>query len=266
MTPPSPPPLIALLTDFGLAGAYAGVLHGVVAGIAPHTRVIDLCHEVPPQDVRAGAFLLLTSYRFFPPGTIFGAVVDPGVGTNRAIVVVRAGGHTFAGPDNGLLRWAVEDAGPVQEAVRVEQPRYRLSRVSNTFHGRDVIAPAVAHLSLGVPLSALGPPAPPLAGDPFPRPAASGATLSGEVLYVDRFGNAITNLSPLPGVVRIQGRELRRVRTYAEGRPGEPVALEGSSGFLEVAVGGGSAAADLGVTPGTTAILTTATLTPPAEP
>ena len=117
---PRPPPLIALLTDFGLAGAYAGVLHGVVAGIAPHTRVIDLCHEVPPQDVRAGAFLLLTSYRFFPPGTIFGAVVDPGVGTGRAIVVVRAGGHIFAGPDNGLLRWAVEDAGPVQEAVRVE--------------------------------------------------------------------------------------------------------------------------------------------------
>jgi S-adenosyl-L-methionine hydrolase (adenosine-forming) len=259
MTPSGPPPLVALLTDFGLAGTYAGILHGVIAAIAPHTRVVDLCHEVPPQDVRAGAFLLLTSYRFFPPGTIFAAVVDPGVGTARAIVAVRAGEYTFAGPDNGLLRWSVQDAGPVQEAVRVEAPRYRLSRISHTFHGRDVIAPAVAHLSLGVPLPALGPPATPLAGEPFPRPVASGAVLNGEVLYLDRFGNAITNLPPLPGVLSVAGRALPRVRVYAEGRPGEPVALEGSAGFLEIAVNGGSAAAHLGVTPGTTVILTPST-------
>jgi S-adenosylmethionine hydrolase len=263
--PSASPPLIALLTDFGQGDAYVGVLHGVIAGIAPHTRVIDISHEVPPQDIRAGAFLLRTSYRFFPAGTIFAAVVDPGVGTARAIVTVRAGEYTFAGPDNGLLRWAVEDAGPLHAAVRVEERRYRLPRVSRTFHGRDVIAPAVAHLSLGVPLSALGPPAPPLAGDPFPRLVATGPQLRGEVLYVDRFGNAITNLPPLPGEVHLKGREMRRVHAYAEGRPGEAVALEGSAGYLEIAVNGGSAAAGLGVTPGTTVILTSSIKQPPVQ-
>ena len=180
---------------------------------------------------------------------------------------MRAGAHTFAGPDNGLLRWAVEDAGPVQEAVRVEQPRYRLSRVSNTFHGRDVIAPRRGPPPpWGAPLPPSAHPRRPSPATPFPAPLPPGPRSAVRVLYVDRFGNAITNLPPLPGVVRVQGRELRRVRTATPRRPGEPVALEGSPGFLELAVDGGSAASDLGLTPGTTAILTTAILTLPPEP
>jgi S-adenosyl-L-methionine hydrolase (adenosine-forming) len=248
-------PLIALLTDFGRQDAYAGVLHGVIAGIAPEARVIDLTHDVPPQDVRAGAFLLLTAYRYFPPETIFVVVVDPGVGTARAILAIRAGGHIFVGPDNGVLRWAVEDAagraaGPVK-SVRVEEPAFRLPEVSHTFHGRDVIAPAAAHLARGVPLGALGPPAGPLVGAPFPRPVEVAGGLAGEVLYVDRFGNAITNLPPGPGIVRVAGQAVPRRGAYAEGTPGRPLALAGSAGLIEVAVPGGSAAATLGIGAGT---------------
>ncbi|HVG96580.1 MAG TPA: SAM-dependent chlorinase/fluorinase [Chloroflexota bacterium] len=252
-------PLVALLTDFGRADAYAGVLHGVLAAVAPRTRVVDLTHDVPPQDVRAGAFLLLTAYRYFPPGTVFVAVVDPGVGSERAVLAVRAGGYLFVGPDNGLLRWAVEDAGGADAAVRVEHPDYRLAPVSATFHGRDVMAPAAAHLSRGVALSDLGPPAGALSGAPLPRPRPLAAGLGGEVLHVDRFGNCITNLPPLPGEVLLAGRAARRVLTYAEGaraHPGEPVTLAGSAGWLEVALPGGSAAAALGVAPGASAILT----------
>jgi S-adenosylmethionine hydrolase len=263
------PSLIALLTDFGRQDAYAGVLHGVIAGIAPEARVIDLTHDVPPQDVRAGAFLLLTAYRYFPPGTIFVVVVDPGVGTARAILALRTGQgggrgvkpagrvqrYTFVGPDNGVLYWAVEDAGGPLESVRVEQPAFRLPEVSRTFHGRDVIAPAAAHLARGVPLGALGPPAGPLAGTPFPRPVEVAGGLAGEVLYVDRFGNAITNLPPSPGLIRVAGRVVPRGRAYAEGVPGRPLALVGSAGLIEVAVPGGSAAAALGIGPGTPVLL-----------
>jgi S-adenosylmethionine hydrolase len=253
------PPLVALLTDFGRSDAYAGVLHGVIAGIAPRTRVIDLTHDVPPQDVRAGAFLLLTAYRHFPPDTVFVAVVDPGVGSERALLAVRAGPYTFVGPDNGLLRWAVEDAGGARAAVRLEQSAYRLPEVSVTFHGRDIMAPAAAHLTRGVPLSGLGPPAGPLSGTPLPRPQTEPGGLRGEVLHVDRFGNCITNLPPLPGAVRLAGRLAPRVATYAAGardHPGDTVTLTGSAGWLEVALPGGSAAALLGVAPGASAILT----------
>jgi S-adenosyl-L-methionine hydrolase (adenosine-forming) len=249
------PPAIALLTDFGRQDVYAGVLHGVIAGIAPEARVIDLTHDVPPQDVRAGAFLLLTAYRYFPPGTIFVVVVDPGVGTARAILALRAGAYTFVGPDNGVLRWAVEDAGGAEEAVRVEEPAYHLPDVSHTFHGRDVMAPAAAHLARGVPLGALGPPAGPLSGAPFPRPVEVAGGLAGEVLYVDRFGNAITNLPPAPGIVRVAGQAVPRGRAYADGIPGRPLALVGSAGLIEVAVPGGSAAAALGAGPGTPVLL-----------
>jgi S-adenosylmethionine hydrolase len=251
--------MIVLLTDFGRTDAYAGVLHGVIAAVDPLVRVVDLTHDVPPQDVRAGAFLLLTAYRDFPPGTVFLAVVDPGVGSERAILAVRAADYLFVGPDNGLLRWAVEDAGGADEAVRVESVAHRRPRVSNTFHGRDIMAPAAAHLSAGVALRDLGPPAGGLAGAPLPRPLPGPQGLSGEVLHVDRFGNCITNFPPLPGDVRLAGRRARRAGTYAAGasdHPGEPVTLLGSAGFLEVALPGGSAAAALGVAPGASAILT----------
>lgn len=247
--------IVTLLTDFGVRDAYAGVLHGVILGIAPHVTVVDLSHGVPPQDVRAGAFGLMAAFGFFPAGTIHVAIVDPGVGTARKIVAARAGGHTFVGPDNGLLKWAVDRAGGPEAAVSVEAAQYRLPVTSVTFHGRDIIAPAAAHLANGVPLSDLGPPIARLAGEPFPEPAPRGADLEGHVVYVDRYGNCVTNLPPLPGTPLVLGKPLRRCVTYEEGAEGEAVALTGSAGFLEIAVRGGSAAGRLGISSGTKVIL-----------
>lgn len=249
--------IVTLLTDFGLADAYVGVMKGVLLGIAPEARLVDLCHEVPPQDVPAGAFLLMTSFAYFPAGTVHLAVVDPGVGTTRRIVAVHAGGHTFVGPDNGLLRWAVDRAGGAVQAVAVENLAFRLARLSTTFHGRDVMAPAAAHLAAGTPLASLGPPVSRLAGDPFPEPQRAQSRLAGHVIYVDRFGNCITNLpAPPPDllaatqtapVVEVAGRRLPLLRTYGEAPPGQAIAVTGSSGFVEVAVRTGSAERKLGI-------------------
>ncbi|MGH2369257.1 MAG: SAM hydrolase/SAM-dependent halogenase family protein, partial [Chloroflexota bacterium] len=245
--------IITLLTDFGLQDAYAGVLHGVIHSIAPQATVVDLCHEVPPQDVPAGAYLLMTAYAYFPEGTIHVAIVDPGVGTERKIVAVQAGSYTFVGPDNGVLRWVLERAGGLTSAVSVEDPHYRLPQMSNTFHGRDIMAPAAAHLANGVPLAALGPPVGKLQGEPFPRPRAEGARLIGQVIYIDHFGNCVTNMPLAPMAqanVEVRGRRLTLRRTYGEGLPGEPMALVGSAGYLEIAVPGGSAAVALGLQAG----------------
>jgi S-adenosylmethionine hydrolase len=253
--------VITLLTDFGLADAYAGIMKGVILGIAPGALVVDLCHSVPPQDVRAGAFLLMAAYAYFPPGTIHVAVVDPGVGTTRRIVAARAGGYTFVGPDNGVLRWALDRAGGVggaEAVVAVENPRYRLANVSRTFHGRDVMAPAAAHLAAGVSLEALGPVVAPgtLAGEPFPSPERRGKTaVAGRVVYVDHFGNCTTNLpedaasiSSAPGVsVEVAGRRVPLARAYGDVDPGQPLALTGSTGLLEIAVRDGNAARTLGI-------------------
>jgi S-adenosylmethionine hydrolase len=239
--------IITLLTDFGTADTYAGVMKGVIAGIAPQAKVIDLTHGVSPQGVRAGAFHLLAAYSYFPTGTIHVAVVDPGVGTARDIVAVRAGDYTFIGPDNGLLRWAVDAAtgsGPAPAIVAVENTAYRLPHVSRTFHGRDIMAPAAAHLANGVPLESLGPSRPDLVGEPLPQPAMTSRGIEGTVLHVDHFGNCVTNLRAVaPGSrVYVNSREARVVQTYADGAEGELVALVSSAGFLEIAVRGGNAA------------------------
>jgi len=252
--------IITLLTDFGLADAYVGVMKGVVLGIAPDSQLVDLSHRVPPQDVRAGAFLLMTAYAYFPAGTVHLAVVDPGVGTERRIVAIRAGGHLFVGPDNGLLRWAVDRAGGAETIVAVENPAYRLSQTSTTFHGRDVIAPAAAHLATGVPLGALGPPVASLTGNPFPQPQRRANALIGEIVYVDHYGNCITNLPhPAPATtattVEVAGRRLPLVATYAARQPGDILAVTGSSGYVEIAIPNGNAAQRLSLTTGTEVVL-----------
>jgi S-adenosyl-L-methionine hydrolase (adenosine-forming) len=251
-------PVITLLTDFGTADTYVGVMKGVIAGIAPEAQVIDLTHEVPPQDVRTGAFHLLCAFPYFPAGTIHVAVVDPGVGTDRKIVAVKAGQHTFVGPDNGLLRWAVDAAGGADQCVSVEAPDVRLPAVSTTFHGRDVMAPAAAHLARGLPLDALGPVHERLIGEQFPVPTEIADSVQGEVLLVDRFGNCITNIRHSPEGCRIavDGHNAVPVRTYGDARRGTIVALTGSSGFLEVSVVQGSAAAELGISRGASVHLT----------
>ena len=176
-------PLITLLTDFGSRDSYVGVLKGVIAGICPKAAVVDLTHAVPPQDIRAGAFQLLVACPYFPAGSVHLAVVDPGVGTDRPLIAVEAGGHSFVGPDNGLLRWIVERlAGDSWRAVELTEPRYWLapaSEVSHTFHGRDVMAPMAAHLAAGVALERLGSPVSALGGPPLPRPTREGGPTAG---------------------------------------------------------------------------------------
>jgi S-adenosylmethionine hydrolase len=143
------PPPITLLTDFGLQDPYVGIMKGVIAGIAPGSPVADLTHLVPPGDIRAGALALLSSARFFPPGTVHLAVVDPGVGSRRRPIAIRAGAFSFVGPDNGLFTYVARFDEADTRVVEIANPAYRLPAVSNTFHGRDIFAPAAAHLAVG---------------------------------------------------------------------------------------------------------------------
>jgi len=248
-------PLITLLTDFGTADGYVGALKGVILSLNPGAVLVDLSHQVPPQDILAGALVLRAAAPYFPSGSIHLAVVDPGVGTVRRGLALRCGPHTFVGPDNGLFTLVLA-AGPDFQAVSLQNPAYFLPRLSPTFHGRDLFAPVAAHLSLGVPLNDLGPPV----TDPvrllLPAPRVSPQAWVGEILHVDHFGNLISNIpfdallswaQGRPIAVRLGGgREPRLVQTYGEAGPGEWVALGGSHGYLEIARVQGSAAGSLG--------------------
>jgi len=254
------PPLITLLTDFGSRDAYAGIMKGVIAGIAPAARVVDLTHEVPPQDVRAGAWLLRTAFRHFPPGTVHVAVVDPGVGTARRGIAAGAGGWRFVAPDNGVLSWALDICGDAR-VVELREPRWFRADVSHTFHGRDVFAPVAAHLASGVPLEALGPPVADPVRIPFPTPDVRERAIVAEVVHVDRFGNCVTALDRATfdawaagdeARVEVAARTLALRSTYGEGAAGEALALFESNGYLEVAVRDGSAARAFGLAPGAT--------------
>jgi len=243
--------LITLTTDFGLEDAYVGVMKGVILGINPAASIVDLCHAIPPQDVRAAAFLLHTAWPYFPPGTIHVVVVDPGVGSQRRAIAVATEAATFLAPDNGVLSYVLAEVKEAQ-AVHLTNQRYWLPQVSATFHGRDIFAPVAAHLSLGVPLTDLGEPLPlgELVTFPLPRPARqSNGTWLGHVVHVDHFGNLVTDLEAgaigdaQSVVIEVGGQRIVGVRhTYREGVPGEPMALIGSSGRLEIAVPGGHAA------------------------
>ncbi len=240
------PPVVALLTDFGHRDAYVGIMKGVVLSICPEARLVDLCHEIPAQDVAGASRMLETAVDAFPDGAIFVAVVDPGVGSDRAAVAVRSRGRTFVGPDNGLLGFL-----PVERAVRIENKAVLRRPVSRTFHGRDVFAPAAAHLARGVKLDYLGPRLDRLRTLERPRPRSTRAGLLGEVVAVDRFGNLITNLPadqiPEGASVRLGRRWIGRVvPTYASVDAGALAVLAGSSGTLEIAVRNGDAHAVTG--------------------
>jgi hypothetical protein len=253
---PRPSGVVTLLTDFGLDDAYVGTLKGVILAINPRARLVDLCHDVPPQDVRRAALLLEQAWRFFPPGTVHLAVVDPGVGTARRAIAVEAGGHRFVGPDNGLLGFCF--ALPGARAVELTVRRFHRRPVSRTFHARDVFGPVAAHASRGVPLRAFGP----AIGDPvrlpWPRPRRRAGRVEGTVVLVDRFGNVLTNLTArdLPGrparcVVAVGRARIRGLSTtYADRPRGALGALVDSSGRVEVFVRESSARARLGVGPG----------------
>ena len=234
---------IALLTDFGQTDHYVGVMKGVIASIAPDSPTVDISHNVPAQSILAGQWLLRASSRYFPDDTIFLAVIDPGVGTERRPMALQAEGQIFVGPDNGLFTpWLEGD----WQAVELTAERYRLPRVSGTFHGRDVFAPAAAHLASGNPLAAFGPPInDPVRLAPARAIKRSDGTVEGSIVYIDRFGNLISNIDApgnRAGHVLIAGLELPLRLTYGQAAPDQPVAVTGSEGTIEVAVRDGNAA------------------------
>ncbi len=247
---------ISILTDFGLRDPFVGVMKGVIYGIAPEARIVDLSHQVPPQNILHGAVLLADSYRYFPPGSIHLAVVDPGVGTDRAGLAGRIGDHYFVAPDNGLLTAVYETAelhGEDINLVRLENRSYWLPRISRTFHGRDIFAPAAAHLAAGVALESLGRRLDEPVRIFIPRPQRIESGWRGEVLMSDAFGNLITNLNEsllgeaAVAEVRIAGETVRQTAgTFGEAQPGELIALIDSSGRLSISLVNGSAEKALG--------------------
>ncbi len=253
-------PVIAWLTDFGTRDHYVGTMKGVALSIAPDARFIDITHELAPQDVIGGALELAAACRYFPPGTIFVAVVDPGVGTARRAIAAKAGDYAFVAPDNGLLTLALRELGAAVTVVELTNPRFALPAVSRTFEGRDRFAPAAAWLSRGVTLDSLGPAVTDLTRLEMPEPRVASDHLFGDVLRIDRFGNALTNISrrtletwrngQTVNVAAGSAPAVRLVSTYGEVAPGTPCALFGSSEHLEVAIANGSAASDLGLAPG----------------
>ena len=266
--------LIALLTDFGLTDAYTGVLHGVIAGIAPQVRVIDLTHQLPPGDVRRAAFMLWQASLFFPAGTIFLCVVDPGVGTGRRGVALVWEDRVYVGPDNGAATYVVvRDGAPL--AYELTAGEYRLDPVSSTFHGRDIFAPAAAHLASGLDPSRLGPNIQDLVLLTLPNLGHTGRTVRGEILHADHFGNCLTSIGrlreqgdslalepwlrqapaaslPRAGlhVLLPGGRALPLLARFADATRGEAVAYVGSSGLLEIGVNRGSAREKLALSEG----------------
>ena len=267
------PPPIVLTTDFGLSDPYVGMMKGVILRINPRATVVDLTHQVQPQNIRQASFILGCSHDFFPRGAIHVVVVDPGVGTERAAVLLETPQARFLGPDNGVLSHVLRDhlpQAPVEPrrvavpascaAFRLANSQYWLQPVSSTFHGRDVFAPVAAHLSLGVPSPSVGEPMEDLLYLPTPQPKGEGATLRGEVIYVDHFGNLVTNITAsalAPGKathIEIKGRRIPGLsRTFHDGSEGLDdvvLALVGSHGFLEIAVRDGNAAVTLGAAAG----------------
>ena len=241
-------PPLTLLTDFGLQDAYVGVMKGVIAGINPDVRVVDLTHQISPQDIAAARFNLLNSVPYFPQGTVHVVVVDPGVGGTRRAIVLRTPRHVFVGPDNGVFS-SIAAQEPVLAAIELTNSTYwRTSKPSATFHGRDIFAAVGAHLTLGVAMDALGRAIAPdsLVQLPLPTCQSNGATLHGGIQYIDHFGNLITNIPadlvpPSTWQITLGDLTLPRNTTYANVPSGELVALIGSHGWVEVAVNGGHA-------------------------
>jgi S-adenosylmethionine hydrolase len=268
--------IVTITSDFGTADGYAGAMKGVILSVAPEAQLVDLAHEIPPQDVRRAAFVLCVTTPFFPPETVHLAVVDPGVGGQRRAIGLRTPVGLFVGPDNGLFSYVLAEARE-WTAVELADPSYHLAQVSDTFHGRDVFAPAAAHLAAGVRLEALGPPVTDPVCLPLPRLAVGPDWIEGEVLHADRFGNLVTSVGRLrweedrlvltpafhrqpagplhirPPSVRVElvGRALAGIhRTYGEVGAGRVLALVGSAGFMEIAVRQGNAARELGAAAG----------------
>lgn len=248
--------IVTLLTDFGTVDEYAGVMKGVILSINPAANIVDISHAVDPQDILQAAYLINSAYSFFPAKTIHVIVVDPGVGSNRAVLALEKEAHIFIAPDNGVLTLLI-DAGNVDSVSRVTNRKFFLNTVSPTFHGRDIFAPVAAHLSMGIKVSETGPTVDQhdIVRLPICKPSVTHTgEISGHIISIDRFGNLITDigLSMLKKnwvrgqeenmIVTIGDTELRGVKhSYGNVPAGNPLAIIGSRGFLEIAVNIGSA-------------------------
>ena len=246
---------ITLTTDFGTRDWFVGTMKGVLLGINPRAAIMDITHEVPPGDVRAGAFALMAACRYFPKGTVHVAVVDPGVGSLRRAIAVQTEDYVFVGPDTGVLSWALARE-KIKTIRQLENPKYFLKTISRTFHGRDIFAPVAAHLSRGLSLKKLGRELKDFVRLPWPKPEERGGTLCGEIVYIDRFGNAISNIAAgfvsgeAKAICEVIGKRKMRcvwAEFYGAAPVNSPVAVVGSSGFLEIAENGGSAAEQFGL-------------------
>jgi S-adenosylmethionine hydrolase len=250
--------IITLTTDFGLRDAYAGVMKGVILSLAPAVRIVDLTHEIPAQDILAGALALEEACPYFPPGTIHLAVIDPGVGSERLPLALETERAFYVGPDNGVFDLVIKKEG-FKRAVKLDNPQYwigsliRGAAVSRTFHGRDIFAPAAAYLAHGTPFENLGSPAAVSPKLSVSHPIAQGERLTIHVVRVDHFGNLITDLTPHVfktwnpenepvAFTLTHGRIAGICATFADVPEGSPVAYFGSSGRLEMAIRGGNAA------------------------
>ena len=244
--------LITLTTDFGTADGFVASMKGVLLRLCPEAKIVDITHEIPPQDVVRAAYVLEQSTRWFPRGTIHVVVVDPGVGTERNILIAELGNQTYIAPDNGVLTRVVRGTGPARFRI-VTEPRFMLDPVSQTFHGRDIFTPVAAHVANKVPPKRFGPPVERIKLLDLPEPVVKpGPRIAGEVIYTDRFGNLMSNIDQtlLAGtfgpraavVVRIGDKTVRGLATtYSSGVAGDVIALINSARLLEIAVNGAKA-------------------------
>lgn len=258
-------PLITLLSDFDLRDGYVGIMKGVIYGIAPAAQIVDLSHHIAAQDIRAGALVLRNAASFFPQHSIHVAVVDPGVGSARAPIVVATAAALFVGPDNGLLAPAVAAQGGARGIWRIDANAYVRNAVSHTFHGRDIFAPAAAHLATGVRPEQFGSALAAMQPLSLPEPERGAGFVRGEVIYVDHFGNLITNIAeddlralatPGVSVSMINVPHVPLVSAYAQGAPSGVLAIINSWGLLEIAVRDGHAAQQLGAALGAVVTVT----------
>jgi S-adenosyl-L-methionine hydrolase (adenosine-forming) len=246
------PNIITLTTDFGLADPFVGIMKGVILGIAPEAQIIDVTHDIRSYGILEAAFMIDSAYRYFPAGTIHVIVVDPGVGSARRPIAAAAKEHTFVAPDNGVLSYILQGDAATPAAYWIKNPSLFLNAASQTFHGRDIFAPVAAHLALGTPIESVGPRILDFVKKPLPKPRPQGDKLVGTVLRIDKFGNIITNLKRshlgTDFSIRVAGLSITRLcASFSEAEPGEFFAVEGSTGYIELALNQGSAADRLNV-------------------
>ncbi len=254
---------IVLITDFGEGSPFPGIMKGVIKSISPESEIIDLSQRIRPYQIEEAAFLLMSSYKYFPEGALFVAVVDPGVGGERKIVLVKTKNYFFLAPDNGILSWVLEKE-KTEKIIEVKNKKYFLKPVSNTFQGRDIFAPVAGWLAKGKQIEHFGPKIDKIKRIPFPEVKKEGKIFFGEIIYIDHFGNLVSNFAEekFAGrlkqefILRTKNRTFREVSSaYREVKKNEPLLIWDSFGFLEIALSEGNLAQKWRIKPGEKVIL-----------